>query len=93
MRRPPGTAPQCPDCHRDPSRGHLHDCPHSRAYKRAAFLEDVAELRALGETPARAAQRLDMTVDAVARRLRRYGMPWLAAEAAQTQARRKGLHA
>lgn len=82
MRRPPGTAPQCPECHRDPSRGHLHDCPQSRAYKRAAFLEDVAELRALGETPARASQRLGMTVAAIARRLRRYGTPWLEAEAA-----------
>ncbi len=88
MRRPPGTAPRCPECHRDPRRGHLHDCPQSRAYKRAAFLEDVSELRDLGESPQRAAQRLGLTLGTMTRRLYRYGHPWPAAAAAERKARR-----
>ena len=83
----------CTDCTRDLRRGHLATCPQSRESARRRFIDDVTEMRAHGETPERAASRLGMTVDAVARRLRRYGMPWLAAEAAQTQARRKRLHA
>ena len=83
----------CTDCTRDLRRGHLATCPQSRASARRCFIDDVTEMRAFGETPERAASRLGMTVDAMARRLRRYGMPWLAAEAAQTQARRKRLHA
>lgn len=83
----------CTDCTRDLRRGHLAACPQSRASARRYFIDDVTEMRAFGETPERAASRLGMTVDAMARRLRRYGMPWLAAEAAQTQARRKRTHA
>lgn len=53
------------------------------AARRAALAEDIYWLRDTGEHPERAAQRLGLTPDALAKSIQRLGIEWPAAVTAQ----------
>ena len=53
------------------------------ATRRAALAEDICWLRDTGEHPERAAQRLGLTPDALAKNIQRLGIAWPAALTAQ----------
>ena len=57
------------------------------AARRAALAEDICWLRDTGEHPERAAQRLGLTPDALAKNVQRLGIEWPAAYAAQKRLR------
>ena len=53
------------------------------ATRRAALAEDICWLRDTGEHPERAAQRLGLTLDALAKTIQRLGIEWPAAHTTQ----------
>ena len=53
------------------------------AARRVALAEDICWLRDTGEHPERAAQRLGLTLDALAKTIQRLGINWPAAHTAQ----------
>ena len=53
------------------------------AARRAALTEDICWLRDTGEHPERAAQRLGLTLDALAKNVQRLGIEWPAAHTTQ----------
>ena len=55
----------------------------SNATRRAALAEDICWLRDMGEHPERAAQRLGLTLDTLAKTIQRLGITWPAALTAQ----------
>lgn len=57
------------------------------ATRRAALAEDICWLRDTGEHPERAAQRLGLTPDALAKNIQRLGIKWPAAHTAQSRLR------
>lgn len=63
-----------------PAQRAAHD---RRAERRAALAEDICWLRDTGEHPERAAQRLGLTLDALAKNIQRLGIKWPAAHTAQ----------
>ena len=58
------------------------------ATRRAALAEDICWLRDTGEHPERAAQRLGLTPDALAKNIQRLGIEWPAALTTQRRLRR-----